>query len=247
MAQVYGAGGKTHPKKGRLGTGAYYPSGTPLYIHNGNVFPGIHVERPQFPQTTFGDPSRAGIATVVGQNRVMSLALHPNKAQYNTITLPLAPAMVVSSSGDNNNHQPIAPSQSILTMPHERNTNSASGTRKKGLAFKTTFGAGQSMPTDSAFRHNPGAMYTHKTKPKPGPAHEAVKVSVPNRTIARVPKPLPVSGGLRSAPNRTPPPSFVSRSNMWYDPNNSFVQGRVSAGGGGTGTGRWGVVKRGVV
>lgn len=39
--QVYGAGGKTVPKRGRLGTGSYYPAGTPIFGHRGNVFAGL--------------------------------------------------------------------------------------------------------------------------------------------------------------------------------------------------------------
>lgn len=248
--QVYGAGGKTAPKQGRLGTGSYYPRGTPLYIHSGNTFPGINVARPDFTALTFGDPSRAGVATVVGQNRVQSRGVHPNKAHYNLSTQVLAPAMVVSSSNEPNNLNPVAPSRAILAMPHERNTNSASGTHKKPKVYRTAFGASSTMKTDTAFQRDPGANYTHSKYTKPKGAVEAVKKTAPVRTFARFANPLPANGGLKSMVSRshhTPPPSFVSRNNNWYDPNNSFVAGKHSPGGADVGTGRWSTIKRGVV
>lgn len=243
--QVYGAGGKTLPKRGRLGTGSYYPGGTPILLRKGNAFAGIDVVKTDFPEIPFGSPSRAGIATVVGQNRVQTQSLHPNKSQYDWNTQPLCPAMVVSSSNEPNNLQPVAPSRAQLVMPHERNTNSASGTKKKPNVFRTAFGASKSMPIDSAFQKNPSANYKHTKRQKPHSAVEAVKRNVPERSFARVHKPLPVSGGLKSRPNRTPPPSFLSVNNNWSDSNNSFLGGRTTIAG--QGTGRWQTVKRGVV
>lgn len=244
MAQVYGAGGKTQPKRGRLGTGSYWPEGTPLYQHPGTVFPGIHPEQPDFIQITFGDPSRAGIATVVGQNRVQSKGTHPNVSQYNVITLPLAPAMVVSSSNERKNLQPVPPSKAILTMPHERNTNSASGTKKKPVPFRTAFGASKTMPVDSAFVRNAGANYKHSVRIKPPDAKEAVKqVALQGRTFAKADFRAPTVP-LRTAP-RVRPASFVSNGNHWFDPHNSFVKGATTIAG--HGTGRWNTVKKGVI
>lgn len=246
--QVYGAGGKTVPKKGRNGTGSYYPEGTPLLHHRGNVFPGINPIPPDFAQTKFGDPSRAGIATVVGQNRVNSRGTHPNKSQYNTITNVLAPAMAVSSSNEPNNLQPITPfgNHLGLSMPHERNTNSASGTKKKPNPYRTAFGASEAMPDDGPFVQDPNANYRHTVRQRPGNAIEAVKKTASVRTFARQNNPLPKGGGVNPRQqHRTPPPSFVSRGNLWYDPNNSFIAGSTTTAG--SGTGRWGVVKKGVV
>lgn len=243
MAQVYGAGGKTLPKKGRLGTGSYYPDkGTPLYQHSGNVFPGIHVEQFDAIQLTFGDPSRAGVATVVGQNRVQSEPLHPNKQHYNLATLPLAPAMVVGSSNDETNLQPVSPKRVTLSMPHERNTNSASGTKKKPNPYRTAFGASATMASDTAFHKDPGANYKHTKRQKPRSAVEAVKASTSTRTFGV--DNFDHSPGSVNSPTkqrRTPPPSFVSRHNNWYDANNSFIAGQDG------GVGRWTMVKRGVV
>jgi hypothetical protein len=244
MAQVYGAGGKTLPKKGRLGTGSYYPQGTPLYLHKGNTFPGIQIPADVAPQISFGDTTRAAIATQAGQNRVRSKALHPNQPQYNTITQPLAPAMISSSANEKNNLHPVPPSRAVLTMPHERNTNSAAGVRKKPRTYRTVFGTSSSLAVDTAFVRNPDAQYIRSGVSKPGPATEAVKKSVPDRTFARVPNPLPVHDA-QVIPRRTPPASFVSRGNNWYDPNNSFINGHTSTAG--AGKGRWHVVKKGVV
>lgn len=243
MAQIYGAGGKTVPKPGRLGTGSYYPKGTPLYLHNGNVFPGIEVQRPEFHQTSFGDPSRAGVATVVGQNRVQTKALHPNSSFYNTITLPLAPAMVVGSSNDETNLQPVSPRTVPLVMPHERNTNSASGTKKKPNPYRTAFGASSTMKSDTAFHKDSGANYKHSVRQRPNPSVEAVKQhSLVGRTFAQ--DAFDNSPSASDSPikqKRTPPPSFQSRGNIWYDANNSFIAGQDG------GVGRWAIVKRGVV
>jgi hypothetical protein len=249
MAQVYGAGGKTKPKRGRLGTGSYYPQGTPLFSHHGNVFPGIQVitSDTDSPQIPFGDPQRASISTQ--QGRLHSASLNPNRGQYNLSTLPLAPPETVSSGVDNTNLTPTLTLKAFqpLQMPHERNGNSASGTHKKGLPYKTTFGASKTMPTDSAFKHNPSAMYKHLAKPKPGSAIEAVKTFATERTVARPNNPLPVSGGLSSGSNRVPPASFVSRGNQFTDPNNSFVAGAQSVATARVGVGRWSMVKKGVV
>ena len=249
MAQVYGAGGKTVPKKGRLGTGSYYPEGTPLYKRKGNVFPGINVAQPQFHQLTFGNPSRAGIATVVGQDRTNFPAIHPNKAHYNTITLPLAPAMVVASSNEASNLQPVPPRNSNLSMPNERNTNSATGTKKKPLVYRTAFGASKTMPTDSAFQHNPNAMYTHSVRQRPNNAKEAVKKSATDRTFAHMPNPPAVRGGMDNSgqQHRDPPPSFTSHGNIWYDPHNSFIAGQPTTTAPNGAVGRWSIVKTGVI
>lgn len=252
MSQVYGAGGKTLPKKGRLGTGSYYPDGSPLVLHRGNVFPGIKVDRPDFTQLNFGQVSRAGISTIAGRNAAGTKAIHPNQSQYNLSTQPLTPAMTVSSANEDTNLQPVTPQASLLLMPHERNTNSASGTAKKPLPYRTVFGASKTMPTDSAFQPQPSAMYRHQTKPSPGPAIEAVHTGASSRTFAHPRNLPPASGGIdspqgQSQQKRTPSPSFISRGSQWMDPNNSFIAGAHSVGTAQTGTGRWSQIKKGVV
>lgn len=245
MAQVYGAGGKTLPKRGKLGTGSYWPDGTPKYLHKGNVFPGIKVQRPSFPEIRFGETSRASISTIAGRNAVATLAIHPNKATYNTGTNNLAPATIQSSTVEQNNLQPVKPSDAKLQMPHERNMNSAPGVHKKGLPYRTAFGAGVAMPSDTAFERDPGSNYKRMAKPKATQAVEAVKKSASVRTFARPNKPLPVSGGLPRGQTRTPPASFVSHGQHWQDPHNSFVKGATTIAG--RGVGRWDTIKTGVI
>lgn len=247
MAQVYGAGGKTLPKRGRLGTGSYWPQGTPLFSHHGNVFPGIKVEREAFPEISFGETSRASISTIAGRSAINTQAIHPNRSFYDTGTQVLAPAAIASSAVEGTNLQPVLPRDAVLTMPHERNTNSASGTKKKGLPYRTVFGASKTMPTDSAFQKNPGAMYKHSTRKKPSPAFEAVKKEATSRTFARSANPPAASYLSLAQQHRTPPPSFVSRNNQWMDPNNSFLSGAHSAATARAGAGRWNTIKKGVV
>jgi hypothetical protein len=243
MAQVYGAGGKTHPKRGRNGTGSYYPQGTPLYQHAGNVFPGINVARPDFIQLTFGNPSRAGVASVVGQDRTQSQPIHPNMAHYNLSTLPLAPAMGVGSSNDYTNLQPVSMKTEPLSMPHERNTNSASGTKKKPNPYRTAFGASTTMASDTAFHRDPGANYRHSTRPSPKSAIEGTKRTSPVGRTFGVDNydHSPSSVNSPTKKRLTLTPSFVSHGNIWYDANNSYIAGQDG------GVGRWSMVKRGVV
>lgn len=237
--QVYGAGGKTVPKRGRNGTGSYYPGGTPLFLHKGNTFAGIQVIQHDFAQLTFGEQSRAAIATGQ-QNRVQSKSMHPNLGHYNINTIPLCPAMVVGSSNDDTNLQPVNPARVVLVMPHERNSNSAEGrVSRKPQTYRTVFGASKTMPVDSAFQRDK-STYKQKTKAPPKPAHEAVKVSTTTRTFAKAKGPV-----LPQINHRTPPPSFVSRGNQWFDPHNSFQAGATTLAG--HGVGRWGIVKKGVI
>lgn len=246
MAQVYGAGGKTLPKRGKNGTGSYWPDGTPKYFHKGNVFPGIKVQRPSFPEIRFGETSRASISTIAGRNAVATLAIHPNKATYNTGTNNLAPATIQSSTVEGNNLQPVKPSDAKLQMPHERNTNSAPGVHKKPNTYRTAFGGGVTMPSDTAFERDTTGTYKRMAKPKATDAVEAVKKSASVRTFARQNKPLPVSGGLtKSANPRTPPASFASYGQHWQDPHNSFVKGATTIAG--RGVGRWDTIKTGVI
>lgn len=251
--QVYGAGGKTTPKRGRNGTGSYWPMGTPLYIRKGNVFPGINPERQDFHQTSFGDVSRAAVATQTGSNRVTTRGTHPNKSQYNVSTQVLAPAMTVSTEIDQNNLHPVTPfgaanGKPPLVMPHERNTNSASGTKKKPNPYKTVMGAAASMPNNGNFDDKPNATSTHTVRPRPKSAVEAVhrNIGPSSRTFAQqTPEHKPGTSTSPTKQHRTPTSSFVSRGNLWSDPNNSFIDGHHTPAG--SGVGRWGIVKKGVI
>jgi hypothetical protein len=264
LAQVYGAGGLTVPKRGRLGTGSYWPQGTPIFRQPGNTFPPdpdpnrtIAIDPakigqiprtpplPEYAERKFGEQSRAGVGTIAGRNLTQTTGPSPLYVNPSAISIqPLLQPRVFSSPRDN--FILLHPGVKPLQMPHERNYNSASVSKKKGLPYRAVFGAHRSMPTDSAFQHNPNAMYKHTSRTPPKPATEAVKVSASNRTLARVPRMLPITGGIKG-PHRIPPPSFDSKGHLWYDPNNSFAQGRVNTTTARVGSGRWKTVKKSVV
>jgi hypothetical protein len=255
---IYGAGGKTIPKKGRLGTGSYWPKGTPIFLGEGNVFPqdenvpvpfvpGVPgtVSTPQRPAYKFGTPSRAGIATVAGRNLTQTTGENPITSPGNmssTSVIPLQQPRVVSSPRDGS--QPIAPGVKPLQMPSERSNNSAESFHKKPSTYRMSSGAGRSMPVDTAFAHNPTATNKQVAKAQPGFAVEAVHKSATTRTFAAMPVPGPKHGGVKG-PHRTPPASFISHGQMWSDPNQSFIAGRTQTTTGDTGLGRWAVIKEG--
>jgi hypothetical protein len=257
---IYGAGGKTVPKRGRNGTGSYWPKGTPIFNSAGNVFPqDENVSIPFTPGTLgsvsvgsrpilkWGDPSRAGIGTVAGRNLTKTNGMSPISSPGNmssTSTQPLQQPRVVSSPRDGS--QPIAPAAKPLQMPSERNHNSAESFHKKPSTYRMSSGAGRTMPVDTAFNHNPQATNQQVVQPQPGFAVEAVKKSADSVTFAKMPQSTPRRGGIKG-PHRTPPASFVSHGQLWSDPNQSFIAGRTQTTTGEQGHSRWGVVKQGVV
>jgi hypothetical protein len=258
MAQIYGAGGKTKPKRGRLGTGSYWPRGTPIFTAPGTAFPidnqpdttnnaKVLTPPPDYPARSFGEQSRAGIATIAGRNLTQTHGESPltSLGNYSSIsTSQLQQPRVVSSPRDAS--QPIHPAVKPLQMPHERNGNSAQHIHKKPHTYRTSMGAGRTMPVDTAFQHNDAATNKLIMRPLPKNAVEAVKKSAPVRSIARVPRPMPVFSGIKG-PHRTPVASFVTQGNLWSDPNQSFIKGHPQVTTGDTGTGRWEQVKRSVV
>jgi hypothetical protein len=255
---IYGAGGKTVPKRGRLGTGSYWPKGTPIFRAPGNVFPqdenapnpftpGIPGPQstPQRPILKWGQPSRAGIGTVAGRNLNTTTGENPITSPGNmssTSQQPRIPSRVVSSPRDGN--QPISPAVKPLQMPSERSNNSAESFHKKPSTYRMSSGAGRSMPVDTAFQHNPTATNQQVQRAQPGFAVEAVKKSAAITTFAQMPANQPLRGGVKG-PHRTPPASFVSHGNMWSDPNQSFISGRTQSTTGETGAGRWAMIKTG--
>ena len=214
-------GGKTFPKKGRLGSGAYWPKGVPIA---GNVFePNSH--QPVTPTPTapriFGTPSNAGNNTQFGQNRVTTGrdATHPNAGMWRTAEQNRVPPMQMDGY---NGHfqtpfisqQPAGTVQNTVIQPHERNR----------LPYKKIFGphhtvsgASRVMQSDTAF---------HPVPPVQAPRN-AIHVQT---QVLRVP--------------RSQQRSFISRNNLWVDPNNSLIGGRPNVHGE-TGAGRWQTVKRG--
>jgi hypothetical protein len=207
-------GGKTFPKRGRLGSGAYYPRGVPIA---GNIF-GPNSDIPKVPTAPasrpFGSPSNAGIGTRFDQNRVTlgQGQPHPN-AGFNTISHQnRVPSFTIDGQG--NVEVPTGPARSA--QPHERNVLPH---RKVLGIYRTAFGASRSMPSDTAFHPLPA-----KERPKP-PANPPIQILKVQRSGAKV-------------------SSFISRNNLWSDPNNSFLSGLPNINGD-KGRGRWSTIKRG--
>jgi hypothetical protein len=212
-------GGKTFPKRGRLGSGAYFPGNVNAPRIRGTVFgPNI---APLAQDTTvprgdvpFGTRSNAGNGTSPFDSRltVGDTAVHPNIG-FRTISVqnkieaqsPNSRGLVESPFGVN-----------PVVQPHERHRLMHN---KQTRTHKTAFGASHVLPSDTAFKR------IHPTE-KPRPPIRA------QQNVVRVQQ-------------RTPVPSFSSRQNLWYDPNNSFQKGQVNSIAGGVGAGRWHTIKRG--
>lgn len=195
------AGGKTLPKKGRLGSGAYYPAGVPI---QGNVFgpnseqqfkPGPPAERP------FGSPSNAGNGTQFGQNRAttgVGLA-HPNSGFNKISQQPVVPPFTYDGRGMQ--LSPFEPN--LVVQPHERNH---LPTRKIFGHFRTASGASRTLPSDTAFNRVPPAQRPMA----PRPAQNFTLNLVRAKKVG---------------------PSFMSRNNMWQDPHQSFNAGKANING----------------
>jgi hypothetical protein len=207
-------GGKTFPKRGRLGSGAYWPKGGPIA---GNIFgPNTDVQMTPTPPASrpFGSPSNAGNSTQFGQNRATTGqgSTHPNAGFYSISQQPKIPAFVIDGRG--RIEIPTGPAQDA--QPHERNSLM---TRKVFGTYRTASGASSILPSDTAFHSVPVKQNPH---PRAAPPVQVVKVQ---RTSAKI-------------------PSFVSRNNIWTDPNGSFTQGKPNINGD-IGRGRWATIKRG--
>lgn len=208
-------GSKVSVKRGRLGSGSYWPAGTPI---SGNVWgPNTHIpmtnaipaDRP------FGSPGNAGNGTWTGQSRVTTgLDLpHPNAGFQRTSLQNKVPA--ITRDGDGTYRTPHGPNPVI--QPHEKN----SLMHRKVLGiYRTVSGASRTLPSDTAFHRVPP-----KEKPKPIPTPQTNTLKIMNSKAA--------------------PPSFVSRNTLWYDPNNSYLGGKPQAISGEHGRGRWSTIKRG--
>jgi hypothetical protein len=215
-------GGRTYPKPGRLGTGAYHRGGSPIAVNpfGPNVDQPVSVQPPA--PAVFGQPSNAGNGTQFGQNRVTTGAglPHPNTG-FNKISQQASIPPVTASGADASSPQspfisraPRGTVQNTTVQPHERNFLT---TRKILGNFRTVSGASRIMPADTAFKRVP---------PLTRPVHKA-----------------PIQQNVLRIPPKTRP-SFVSRNHLWTDPNQSFLQGKTNINGE-VGAGRWQTIKRG--
>jgi hypothetical protein len=194
-------GGKTFPKRGRLGSGAFFPDGVPI---RGNVF-GPNADQVVTPtppaDRVFGTPSNAGNGTQFGQSRVdTGVGLdHPNAGFLSLAKQNRVPAMTQASAATTQEspfgHVPVV-------QPSERNRLHQ---KKVTPVYKTQSGATRTHLSDSAFHRNP---------PKQKP-FAPVK---PQTNTTRVMQRVPVA-------------SFRSQNNLWADPNNSFLQGKANIDG----------------
>jgi hypothetical protein len=214
------AGGKTFPKKGRLGSGAYWPASSPI---PGNIF-GPNNDVPMTPTSPtegrkFGSPSNAGNGTQFGQNRVtLGAGLpNPNAGQNNVTQQNKVPSFTYSATttGMNVPQSPFGAQNAPVIQPHERNS---LPTRKVFGIHRTASGASRLLPSDTPF--HPIAV-AQKAKP---PIRQQTNVLNVVRT--------------------SHPASFISRNNLWTDPNGSFMSGHTNVNGE-VGRGRWTTVKRG--
>lgn len=201
-------------KKGRLGSGAFWPRGIPIA---GNPFgPNTaehHTPRPTAPRI-FGSPTNAGNNTQFGQNRVTTGegAEHPNSGFKTMAQQNHVPAYNMFQS--NGIGELTTPYGSVpVIQPHERNSLPY---RKVFGAHRTASGVSRVMPSDTAFHPAPVAQ-----RPKPDVHPQTFTLRVPRKKQA----------------------SFMSRNNLWVDPNNSFQGGHLTLAG--RGKGRWQTVKRG--
>lgn len=209
------AGGKTFPKKGRLGSGAYWPAGTPI---TGNVF-GPNTQQPvtNSPPAPrpFGSPTNAGNNTQFGQNRVTSGRglPHPNSGFNPIQSSNKVPAFTVTGTGQP--QSPYGVNNSPVIQPQERNRLHS---RKVFGNYRSASGVNNSLPSDTAFHRVPS-----KQAPMPVTSAQAYTLAI-------------VRAGRA--------PSFTSKNNLWSDPNNSFLAGKTNINGE-TGRGRWSTVKKG--
>jgi len=212
-------GGRNFPKRGRLGTGAFFPGDQSNSDQiRGNVFgpnqAALALQRGIGAPRQFGTRSNAGNGTMPTDSRLTlgATETHPNAGFHRVSLQNFVPA--ISSNTGGRVESPFGPQPVI--QPQTRNRLHF---KKAIRTHHTTSGASRFMPVDTAFRRDPPPQ-----KPRP-------PINPQNYTLQIM---------------RTDPiPSFTSSQNLWYDPNNSFQKGQVNSIAGGVGKGRWHVVKRG--
>lgn len=203
---------KVSPKKGRLGSGAYWPKGGPTAINPFGPNTTTHATPPPTAPRIFGTPGNAGNGTQFGQNRVTTGqgAVHPNAGFKQISQQNHVPAM----QQDGFTKELVSPrAVNPVIQPHERNSLPY---RKVYGPHHTVSGVSRDMPSDTAFHPVPPVQ-----RPKPNVHPQTFVLRLPRKQVA----------------------SFVSKNNLWVDPNNSFLRGQTTPAG--RGVGRWQTVKRG--
>src|SRR5215472_4099511 len=229
-------GGRTFPKRGRLGSGSYFPNpdqGSSDQIRGNPFGPNTSAlarETSIGATRLFGTRSNAGNGTMPIDSRLTLGAdsVHPNAGFHRMALQNVVQPMTIDGASKLfqtpfiNNKSPEF-IQSTVLQPHSRNRLL---NNKAIRAHHTASGASRFMPVDTAFArvHPP-----QKPRPANPPQTNVLRTQFENDGL---PRPGHVS-------------SFVSRQQLWYDPNNSFQKGIVNPIAGGVGKGRWHTVKRG--
>jgi hypothetical protein len=152
-------------------------------------------------------------------DRTQTLYQHPNARLFNTATQVVFRPTTTQAASQN--------TALVTTFQSSDRTSQVRSIApyEKGKFFKhtitplikTQFGADGAKDSNTAFH-----PHQKKTIPRSRPSN-------------------PVSG------ERTATNSFFTRGNIWTDPNNSFMAGKLNATGQGHGSGRWNTIKKGVV
>jgi len=157
---AYGAGGKTLPKAGRLGTGAFYPSGHHASM-NGNVF-GPNWDTPDRGGATTSTPVFGASAnyqalastTAVGRNPADATTQQfPRNTAYQTASYnKLSPL----ASGQGLNSTSPRPTPTVMQLPlHERTTFVHGNVTVKRPPYRPSGGVNSALPSDTAFKRRP--------------------------------------------------------------------------------------------
>lgn len=230
MGFPYGAGGKTLPKAGRLGSGSFFPGKGHHASIDGNVF-GANWDQPARANAAstgarFGDPNQALLSTTaVGRaaNSPPNLAQYPRDSHFQTATYNKLSALASGSSGSGNDTSPVGIRQNKDIQPWEKTTFSIGRANIKRPPFRASGGVNNSFKQDTAFqRKQPKAV----AKTPPPANFDTTKVHGAQR---------PAVGSFQ-----------VGHSGqMWGDPNQSFIAGVKNSTNGRVGFTRWSTVKRG--
>jgi hypothetical protein len=212
--------GKLLPKAGAFPTGSYVHHGGKRNAGETSTF-GIQAPAALMSSIPFGTIGRASIGTIAGRNLTATMAPNPNAGQFNLSSQPLHPILV---SGPEQTGNPIPQKDDPIYMPWERPVIGVHNTRNltKRAPVRTVFGASRTMPSDTAFHRK------EKAVKKAGVPEDRTKDST--------------KFGPWGIPKQK---SFGTRSNMWYDANNSYSGGHPQTANAEQGRGRWHVTKRG--
>jgi hypothetical protein len=182
----------------------------------------------------FGLRSNAGNGTMPTDSRLKlgADATHPNVGFHLTSTQNRVPAISPNTGGKVESPW-LRYSKNPVIQPNEKHKLHH---KKVSKVHHTAFGASRVLQSDTAFqRVHP------KEKPRT-PIHVQQNVLRSQFDQSGMPKTEGPKFSHNSAGNFVP--SFVSRQQVWYDPNNSFQAGHMNLSGR-VGAGRWQTVKRG--